>query len=119
MTFAQQRNRQTTHFSERIPVVKRRMSVLSDKKFRPQTTLTLRRTRHVTNCWKIYGMDARGIVVRFTADQENFLYCKKSRLAMGPTHPPTQRVPPSLPTGVKRLGHEADQSFTCSAEVNN
>ena len=27
MTFAQRRNRQTTHFSERIPVVKRRISV--------------------------------------------------------------------------------------------
>jgi len=26
MTFAQRRNRLTTHFSERIPVVKRRMS---------------------------------------------------------------------------------------------
>jgi hypothetical protein len=28
MTFAQRRNRLTTHFSERIPVVKRRMSLL-------------------------------------------------------------------------------------------
>jgi hypothetical protein len=28
MTFAQRRNRLTTHFSERIPVVKRRVSVL-------------------------------------------------------------------------------------------
>jgi len=28
MTFAQRRNRLTTHFSERIPVVKRRTSVL-------------------------------------------------------------------------------------------
>jgi len=27
MTFAQRRNRLTTHFSERIPVVKRRISV--------------------------------------------------------------------------------------------
>jgi len=27
MTFAQRRNRLTTHFSERIPVVKRRMTV--------------------------------------------------------------------------------------------
>jgi len=31
MTFAQRRNRLTTHFSERIPVVKRRVSVLSRK----------------------------------------------------------------------------------------
>jgi hypothetical protein len=30
MTFAQRRNRLTTHFSERIPVVKRRVSVLLD-----------------------------------------------------------------------------------------
>jgi hypothetical protein len=29
MTFAQRRNRLTTHFSERVPVVKRRISVLS------------------------------------------------------------------------------------------
>jgi len=28
MTFAQRRNRLTTHFSERIPVVKRRISVI-------------------------------------------------------------------------------------------
>ena len=30
MTFAQRRNRLTTHFSEIIPVVKRRMTVLED-----------------------------------------------------------------------------------------
>ena len=30
MTFAQRRNRLTTHFSERIPVVKRRMAVFSN-----------------------------------------------------------------------------------------
>jgi len=30
MTFAQRQNRLTTHFSERIPVVKRRISVLHD-----------------------------------------------------------------------------------------
>jgi len=29
MTFAQQRNRLTTHFSEHIPVVKRRMTIWS------------------------------------------------------------------------------------------
>jgi len=29
MTFAQRRSRLTTHFSERIPVVKRRISVMS------------------------------------------------------------------------------------------
>jgi len=29
MTFAQRRNRLTTHFSERIPLVKRRVSVLA------------------------------------------------------------------------------------------
>jgi len=28
MTFAQRQNRLTTHFSERIPVVKRRISIL-------------------------------------------------------------------------------------------
>jgi len=32
MTFVQQRNRLTTHFSERIPVVKRRISVLARPK---------------------------------------------------------------------------------------
>jgi len=35
MTFAQQRNCLTTHFSERIPVVKRRISV-SIHKYGPQ-----------------------------------------------------------------------------------
>jgi len=42
MTFAQRRNRLTTHFSERIPVVKRRMTVqsrhsFSDSGFKVQT----------------------------------------------------------------------------------
>jgi len=31
MTFAQRRNRLTTHFSERIPVVKRRMTTSSSR----------------------------------------------------------------------------------------
>jgi len=38
MTFAQRRNRLTTHFSERIPVVKRLISVLASTSARPRQT---------------------------------------------------------------------------------
>jgi len=78
--------------------------ILRYKQFRPRTTLTPRRAHRVTNCWCIYGLDARRIVVRFAEEQENFILYKTSRLAMGPTHSPTQWVPPSLPTGGKVAG---------------
>jgi len=42
-----------------------------------------------------------------------------SRLALGPTHPPVQRVPGILFLGVKWLGSEADHSLPPSAKVKN
>jgi len=82
--------------------------ILRYKQFGTRTTLTQRRAHRVTNCWGNYRLDARRIVVRFTEQQENFPLYKKSRLALGASHPPTQWVPPSLPTGVKRPGREPD-----------
>jgi len=40
MTFAQRRNRLTTHFSERIPIVKRRMTVFFLHNFSPTSLST-------------------------------------------------------------------------------
>jgi hypothetical protein len=42
-----------------------------------------------------------------------------SRLALGPTQPPIQRVTGALSLGVKRPGREADNSPPSSAEVKN
>jgi hypothetical protein len=42
-----------------------------------------------------------------------------SRTALGPTQPPIQWVPESLPLGVKRPGREADYLPPSSGEVKN
>jgi hypothetical protein len=47
-----------------------------------------------------------------------FLLSTASRLALGPTQPPTQRVPGALSPWVKRPGRDADHSPPSSAEVN-
>jgi hypothetical protein len=49
----------------------------------------------------------------------NFLFTTASRTALGPTQPPTQRVPGALSLRVKRPGREADHSPPSSAEVKN
>jgi hypothetical protein len=46
-----------------------------------------------------------------------FFFTTASRTALGPTHPPIQRVPGALSLGIKRPGREADQSPPSSAEV--
>jgi hypothetical protein len=48
-----------------------------------------------------------------------FLISTSSRLVLGPTQPPVQRVQGSLSLGVKRLGREADHSPLTSAKVEN
>ena len=72
MTFAQRRNRLTTHFSERIPVVKRRLSVLH--KFR--TYVTLRHHRRLRKSWLRNSHSIRPIKWR-TIDRyvQYFLIC--------------------------------------------
>ena len=49
MTFAQRRNRLTTHFSERIPVVKRGISILSSFVSVYSMTFAQRRDRLTTH----------------------------------------------------------------------
>jgi len=49
MTFAQRRNRLTTHFSEHIPVVKRRSSVL-----------------YILSIWKHKGMSVKKNCLKYT-----------------------------------------------------
>jgi hypothetical protein len=56
--------------------------------------------------------------VRFQAVQD-FLFSRASRLALGPTQPPTQWVLGTLPPAVKQLGREAGHSPQSSAEVKN
>jgi hypothetical protein len=46
-----------------------------------------------------------------------FLFSTASRMALGLTQPPIQWVAGALSQGVKQLGHEADHSPPCSAEV--
>jgi hypothetical protein len=46
-----------------------------------------------------YGLDDRGSRVRFPAGLGIFLFTTASRTATGPTQPPIQWVPASLPGG--------------------
>jgi hypothetical protein len=48
-----------------------------------------------------------------------FLFTTASKLALGPTQPPTQWVPAALYLGVKRLGRESNHSHPSSTEVKN
>jgi hypothetical protein len=48
-----------------------------------------------------------------------FLFTTVSRTVLGPTQPPTQRVPGTLSLGVKRLRREAGHSPPPIAEVKN
>jgi hypothetical protein len=48
-----------------------------------------------------------------------FVYATASRLALGPTQPPSQSVRGALSLEVKRPGREADHSSPSSAEVKN
>jgi len=48
-----------------------------------------------------YGLDDQGLVVRFRKGSRNFIFSKMSGLFIGPTRPPVQRVPQSLPEEVK------------------
>jgi len=50
MTFAQRRNCLTTHFSERIPVVKRRMTVLKP---------TTEHCQHITSTFQLLTCSGR------------------------------------------------------------
>ena len=73
MTFVQRRNRLRTHFSERIPVVKRRMTVVSDA---------------ASECVVVIEVQVRGPLdfLRRTA--------VPSVAASGATHPTTQHHTP-------------------------
>jgi hypothetical protein len=51
--------------------------------------------------------------------QEISLYYVASRLVVGPTQPPIQRVSVPLSSRVKRSGREADHSPPSSAEVKS
>jgi hypothetical protein len=57
----------------------------------------------------------------FNSQQELgiFLFTMVSRIALGPTHPPTQWIPGALSLEVKQLGHEADHSPPSSAKVHS
>jgi hypothetical protein len=55
-------------------------------------------------------MDNRGIAFRFPAGATGFLSSTVSRLALGPTQPPTQWIPGFLSPRVKRPGCEQERT---------
>jgi hypothetical protein len=55
--------------------------------------------------------------VKFLVRCKIYLYSTASRLALGPTQPPIQRVTGMLSPGVKHQRYEADHSPPPSAEV--
>jgi hypothetical protein len=64
-----------------------------------------------------YGLNERGLRVRFSARTGIFLFSTASRPALRPTQPPIQLAPGALSLGVKRPGHEADNSPPSNAEL--
>jgi hypothetical protein len=56
----------------------------------------------------VWGLDDRGIVVRSLAGTTDFHFCKTSRLALGPTQPPTQWDQAVLSSGSERPGFQND-----------
>jgi hypothetical protein len=62
-----------------------------------------------------YGLDDRGFKSRQRLGI--FLSTTASKPALGPTQPPTQRVPGALSMGIKWPGCEADHSIPSTAEV--
>jgi hypothetical protein len=60
------------------------------------------------------GLDGQGSV---SSRGKIFLFFTVSRVALGPTQPPIQRIPEVLSPGVKWLGFEADHSPPPNADV--
>jgi hypothetical protein len=56
--------------------------------------------------------------VRFPIDAGTFFFPTASRPALGPNHPPIQRVPGGSSRGIKRLGRE-NHSTPISTEIND
>jgi hypothetical protein len=67
--------------------------------------------------WLGYGLDDRGPIPG--RGRYFFFFVMLSRPALGPTQPPTQRVPGTTTPGVKRPGREAGNSPPSSAKIKN
>jgi len=135
MTFAQRRNHLTTHFSERIPVVKRRISVFTNTdckqkpgdsvgivklevrssgnynypSARPDLRIRIRHTDcyQQNNCW---------LTFRLTAGYDIFLCLPAtSRPALRPNQPPSPWVPATSFLGTEQHGRQVDHSPQFSA----
>jgi hypothetical protein len=77
---------------------------------------------YVSNCTQSieqlgYGLDDRGVRVRFPAGSRDFLSPIRSRTALGPTQPPIQRVPRAVPPAVTRQERDANGLPISSAEI--
>ena len=107
MTFAQRRNRLTTHFSERIPFVKRRMTIWSrvipekmiglqqGKKFR-RRGITQKKAYNIQNTAKVWNHEeilslfygtrqGGGVITAFTRARRLSLSCATAVCANYPT----------------------------------
>jgi hypothetical protein len=65
-----------------------------------------------------YRLDDQEVEIRVPVGSRIFISPLSSRPALGPTQPSLQWVPEALSPGVKRPGHEADNSPPTSAKVN-
>jgi hypothetical protein len=66
-----------------------------------------------------YGIQVGRLGFDAWQGQETFLYSTATRPALGLTQPPTQRVPGTLSSEVKRPGREVNHSPQSSTEVKN
>jgi hypothetical protein len=66
-----------------------------------------------------YGLDDRGIEIRFPAGARDFLFSVTSIPILEPTQLVIQWVPGAVSPGVQRPGREAGCSFSSSAVVKN
>jgi hypothetical protein len=64
-------------------------------------------------------LQARQLGFHCWQGQGYFLFANVSRLALGPTHPPTQWVPGVPSLGIKQPEHEADHLPLSHAKVKN
>ena len=106
MTFVQRRNRLTTHFSERIPVVKRRISILGGRKH------SVRYLEAAEICAVCDQNSTRGFLLSVYCVIPPLAYANKSLIDLITSS--------SIPTKLrfKRMARRQEESMKGTGEVN-